>query len=113
MKVYFMTAPKKTDKKERERKIAGMIQINRQNVEEDVERIESAAFYLKKVPLDSQDMRSTIPANAKGKTAYDRSQERISGLGKLLDQEAENIRELNAAFEKFDEMMGRFAKNVR
>lgn len=39
------------------------IQISRQNIEEDAGRIESVAGYLIKAPLDSQDTRSTIPAN--------------------------------------------------
>ena len=85
------------------------IQISRQNIEEDAGRIESAAGYLIKAPLDSQDTRSTIPANEKGRAAYDSSQEGIFNLGNLLDQEAENIRGLNAAFEKFDEMMRQLA----
>lgn len=88
--------------------MAEQIRISRQNVEEDAGKIESAACYLMKTPLDSQDTRSTIPANAKGKAAYESSQEGISNLGNLLNQEAENIRGLNTAFEKFDEAMGRF-----
>ena len=92
--------------------MADKIQVNRQNIENEAMQIESAASYLMKVPLDSQDTRSTIPANANGKEAYERSQERISALGDLLDQEVENIRELNEAFEKFDEMMGLLTGNV-
>ena len=32
-------------------------------------------------------------------------------LRSMLDQEADNIRGLNAAFTEFDEMMGRFTEN--
>lgn len=93
--------------------MADKIQINRQNVEEDAAQIESAASYLIKVPLDSQDTRSTIPANAKSRAAYEGSQERLFILGNLLDQEVENIRGLNTAFLEFDEMMGRLAESGR
>ncbi len=92
--------------------MADKIRVNRQNIEKDAMQIESAASCLMKVPLDSQDTRSTIPANANGKAAYERSQERISALGDLLDREVENIRGLNEAFENFDEMMGQLAGNV-
>lgn len=93
--------------------MAKNIQINRQNVEGEAMQIESAASYLTKVPLDSQDTRSTIPANINSRAAYERSQVRLFSLGNLLDQEVENIRGLNAAFAQFDEMMGHLAENER
>lgn len=70
-------------------------------------RIESAAVYLTAVPLDSQDIKTTISANTNGKAAYQRFQERIACLGVMLDQEVDHIRSLNVAFTEFDEMMGR------
>lgn len=93
--------------------MADKIWINRQNVEEDAVELEGAASYLIKAPLDSQDTRSTIPANVNSRAAYERSQERIFNLGNLLDQEVENIRGLNMAFVEFDEMMGRLAESGR
>ena len=87
------------------------IQINYERAEENAIRIENAAGYLQNVSLVPQDMKTTLPANANSKEAYERAQERISSLGTLLDQEAENIRGLNVAFEEFDRMLGRFAES--
>lgn len=89
------------------RKTADKIQVKRESAEADAVRIESAAACLAAAPLDSQDMRTTIPANASSKAAYQRFQERIASLGTMLDQEVNNIRSLNVAFTEFDEMMGR------
>ncbi len=83
------------------------IWIDGKRVEEDATRIEGAAAYLRQAPLNPQDMRTTIPANAGSKAAYVDSQERIYQLGILLDQEVKNIRGLGAAFIEFDEMLGR------
>lgn len=88
-----------------------LIRMNQARVEKDAARIESAAAYLGNVPLTRQDTRTTLPANARGRSAYKRGQERISMLGVLLDEEAKNIRGLGAAFTEFDEMMGRFGEN--
>lgn len=87
--------------------MAERIHINQEQAEENAGRIESAASYLADVPLVPQDTRTTLPANAKSKDAYGRSQARIAELGRMLDQEVKHIRGLNAAFREFDEMMGR------
>ncbi len=87
------------------------IHINHEKAKEDAMGVKSAAVYLQSVPLVPQDMRTTLPANAKGKRAYSRSQDEIFRLGTLLDLEAENIRSLNVAFEEFDRMLGEFEKN--
>lgn len=91
--------------------MADSIHINDTSVREEAAQIESAAAYLGKVLLSPQDIRTTLPANENGKSAYERAQERISRLGVLLDQEADNIRSLNMAFAEFDEMMGRLREN--
>lgn len=93
------------------KEIADKIQINRGQAEADAVQIESVASYLTAVPLGVQDVRTTIPANSNSKAAYQRFQERIADLGAMLDQEADNIRGLNAAFTEFDEMMGRLTEN--
>lgn len=87
------------------------IQINYERVEENAMGVENAAGYLQNVALVPQDMKTTIPANANSKTAYERAQGRISSLGIMLDQEAKNIRSLNRAFEEFDRMLGIFREN--
>ena len=79
------------------------IWINPGKVEEDAAQIGSAAADLTRVPLAFQDMRSTIPANANSKRAYERFQESMSSLGVLLKGEVGNIRGLGAAFIEFDE----------
>lgn len=87
------------------------IQINCERVEENAMGVENAAVYLQNVSLVPQDMKTTLPANANSKAAYERAQGRISNLGTMLDQEAKNIRGLNMAFEEFDRMLGRFGEN--
>ena len=87
------------------------IQINCERVEENAMSVENAADYLQNVTLVPQDMKTTLPANANSKTAYERAQGRIASLGTMLDQEAKNIRGLNMAFEEFDRMLGRFGEN--
>mgnify|MGYP002509592322 CR=1 FL=1 len=91
--------------------MAERIQINHGKAEQDATGITNAASYLQKVSFVSEDMRTTLPANANCKAAYERSQERISKLGAMLDQEAENIRGLNVAFAQFDRLLGRFEEN--
>lgn len=91
--------------------MAGIIYVDQENVNADAARLESAAAYLEKVSLVPQDMRTTLPANENSKNAYEKSQDRLERLGRLLDQEARNIRELGLAFAEFDEMMGRLGEN--
>lgn len=91
--------------------MAERIQINHRKAEEDAMGIKSASVYLQNVPIVSADIRTTLPVNANGKAAYERAQDRISKLGALLDQEAENIRGLNVAFAEFDRMLGKFEEN--
>ena len=92
--------------------MADLIYVNHERVEEDAARVESAAAYLRSVLLAPQDTRTTLFVNERSKTAYERSQDRISQLGLLLDQESQNIRDLGAAFVEFDEMMGRLGGNA-
>ncbi len=82
------------------------IRIDQRKVEEDAVLLEGARSRLERAPLDSQDMKTTLSANAKSKAAYGNSQERLSDLSVLLDQEVKNIRSLGAAFVEFDEMAG-------
>ena len=42
------------------------IHINHEKAKEDAMGVKSAAVYLQSVPLVPQDMRTTLPANAKG-----------------------------------------------
>lgn len=91
--------------------MADNIYVNMGKVKENAGQVETAAGYLKSVPLIPQDTRTTIPANRKCILAYETAQEEISVLGMMLDQEAENIRELRAAFVEFDEMIGRLEEN--
>lgn len=94
-----------------EENLADIIRVNHGSVQADAAQVESAASYLRNVPLTPQDTRTTLLANANGKSAYGRTQDGISRLGVLLDKEARNIRSLGAAFTEFDEMMGRFGEN--
>ena len=50
------------------------IQINCERVEENAMSVENAAVYLQNVTLVPQDMKTTLPANANSKTAYERAQ---------------------------------------
>ena len=90
--------------------LTDLIRVNDGRVKADAAQMESAAAYLRNVPLTRQDTRTTLPANGNGKSAYGRSQERISRLGVLLDQEAQNIRGLGNAFTEFDGMMAGFGE---
>ena len=92
--------------------MADRIHIHQGKVNEGARQIGSAAAYLANAPLSSQDTRTTLPANAKSKAAYGRLQERIADLGRNLDQEAGNIRSLNAAFTEFDRMIGQLGGGV-
>lgn len=91
--------------------MADIIYVNPERAGEEAKQIESAASYLGKVSLTPQDMRTSLPANTNGKSAYGRAQDRISRLGVLLDWEAQNIRRLGGVFAEFDEMMGRLGEN--
>lgn len=90
--------------------MADRIHINPGRAEDNAGKIESAASYLAVVVLTPQDTGTTLPANAKSKEAYEKSQARIADLGRMLDQEVRNIRGLKVSFCEFDEMMGRLTQ---
>lgn len=82
------------------------ISVDKEQVEHDAEAIAKASQYFTQVDLMPLDMRSTITANENSKTAYQRAQDGIAAMAVALDQDVENIRSLNVAFEQFDQMMG-------
>lgn len=80
--------------------------INSAAVEAEAAQVSSAAGYFTARTLTTQDTISTITANANSKQAFTQSQGNVSTLGKALDADVENIRNLGDAFEEFDRMMG-------
>lgn len=84
--------------------MAENIYINQKKVRETAVSLETVTACLKEIPLQNQDIRTTLPANTNGQISYERAQKNLAELGVCLAKEAQNIRELGAAFTEFDEM---------
>lgn len=82
------------------------INVNSAAASSDASQISNAAGYFTGQSLAVQDNISTITANDNCKQSFQRSQGVAVSLGKALDADAANIRNLGLAFEEFDQMMG-------
>lgn len=87
------------------------LRVDRAVVERDAAQIAGAAGYFTRGTLGAEDGESTITANSKIKTAFEKDQTGIAGLGTALDLEVNNIRSLGVRFEEFDMLMGNLAKS--
>lgn len=87
--------------------MAVQIIIKEDEIEEHAEELITAARYFQEAPLNSIDNQSTISANENVQEAFTDSQKALARFGEALEQEAEQIRSLNLAFQELDGMMGK------
>lgn len=85
--------------------MADNINISGECTERYATGISDITDYFVKAELVHSDDKSTIRANANGKTAYTESQTALELFGSCLEQETKNMRELGAEFTQYDEML--------
>ena len=67
--------------------MAENIHINQEKVRKAAESLEFVTACLKGIPLQDQDIRTTLPANINGQVSYERAQKNLSCKGGTEYQE--------------------------
>lgn len=78
------------------------IKVNKDTTSSIASGITGASSNLRLNPLVAQDCRSTITANKRSKTAYDKIRNATSKFYETITVDAQNIRSLGVKFDEFD-----------
>lgn len=80
--------------------------INHGSAEANASNISKAGSYFYKKNLSTSDDTTTLSANIKAKQAFNTSQNLVNTFGDFIENDAKNIRKIDAAFTSVDTTMG-------
>lgn len=80
--------------------------INHGSAETNASNISNAGSYFYKKNLSSSDDSTTLTANVRAKQVFSTSQNLVDTFGDFIENDAKNIRKIDAAFTSVDTTMG-------
>ena len=80
--------------------------INHGSAEINASNISNAGSYFYKKNLSTSDDTTTLTANVKAKQTFNTTQNLVAKFGEFIENDAKNIRKIDAAFTSVDTTMG-------